>query len=337
MSKLIVQDYPNTTHILFNNPKRLNVFNVSKMYEMRALIKATNKRLLISSKGRAFCAGGDLLNLYKGKDNKYEFFPVQYSLYDMINDTKFEKIAVMDGLSVGSGVGLGMICNKRILTDNTLISIPETRIGLITDIGGSYYLPKLINPEFGLYLALTGQKLSGPEAFYTGFSDIYIPKTSEALYQSLIHDEYFDISKYHKTPESSKAHILNKLPLISECFKLYYDIETIVRKLSFQNSPWARNCLKVINDQCPISLKIVQKLFEKNVDFSYSECLNRELNAVLRYIEKYPHNINNAVKTRLVNKSQSKLLWAPKTLHDVSSQLVEEICEYSLEKISYKL
>jgi enoyl-CoA hydratase/carnithine racemase len=255
----------------------------------------------------------------------------------MINDTKFEKIAVMDGISIGSGIGLGMICNKRILTDNTIISIPETGIGLITDIGGSYYLPKLINPEFGLYLALTGHKLSGPEAFYTGFSDIYIPKTSEILYQSLIYDDYFDINKYHKTPESSKAHILTKLPLISECFKLSYDIETIIMKLSYQNTPWARNCLEVINDQCPMSLKIVQKLFEKNVNLSYSECLNRELNTVLRYIEKYPQNVNNAVKTRFVDKSQSKLSWAPKTLHDVSSQLVEEICEYSLEKNSYKL
>ena len=66
---------------------------------------------------------------------------------------------------MGGGVGLSVHGNFRIVTENTIIAMPETAIGLFPDVGGSFFLPRL-DGELGTFLGLTGHRLKGEEALY---------------------------------------------------------------------------------------------------------------------------------------------------------------------------
>lgn len=61
---------------------------------------------------------------------------------------------------MGGGVGLSVHGRYRIATENTLFAMPETAIGLVPDVGGTFFLPRL-QGKLGYYLGLTGHRLKG--------------------------------------------------------------------------------------------------------------------------------------------------------------------------------
>ena len=78
----------------------------------------------------------------------------------MIGTYKIPYIALIDGITMGGGVGLSVHAPYRVATKKTLFAMPETGIGLIPDVGGSYFMPRL-EGELGTYLAMTGYRLKG--------------------------------------------------------------------------------------------------------------------------------------------------------------------------------
>ena len=66
---------------------------------------------------------------------------------------------------MGGGVGLSIHAPFRIATENTVFAMPETAIGLIPDVGGSFFLPRM-GGEMGTYLGLTGDRLRGLDVLY---------------------------------------------------------------------------------------------------------------------------------------------------------------------------
>eukprot|EP01013_Petalomonas_cantuscygni_P009607 TRINITY_DN22472_c0_g1_i1.p1 TRINITY_DN22472_c0_g1~~TRINITY_DN22472_c0_g1_i1.p1 ORF type:complete len:522 (+),score=94.33 TRINITY_DN22472_c0_g1_i1:49-1614(+) len=84
-------------------------------------------------------------------------------------------IAVLDGITMGGGVGLSIHGSHRIATERTMFAMPETAIGLFPDVGTSYRLPRLPVPGLGLYLALTGHRLKGADVVHAGIATHFIP------------------------------------------------------------------------------------------------------------------------------------------------------------------
>lgn len=108
-------------------------------------------------------SGGDIRSitgLPKGSAEQGQFFYNEYILNHLIGTYKTPYVALIDGITMGGGVGLSVHAPYRVATKKTLFAMPETGIGLIPDVGGSYFLPRL-DGELGTYLALTGQRLKG--------------------------------------------------------------------------------------------------------------------------------------------------------------------------------
>lgn len=152
--------------ITLNRPKALNAINyemVQKISEPLQRWQDTKSLVIIKGAGgKSFCAGGDVRSLVESKDIAAgkKFFRAEYSLNHLIGTYKVPYVALLDGIVMGGGVGLSVHGKYRIATEKSLFAMPETKIGLFPDVGGSYFLPRL-EGKLGLYLGLTGYKLKG--------------------------------------------------------------------------------------------------------------------------------------------------------------------------------
>lgn len=157
--------------------------------------QAPRVALMSGNGGKAFCAGGDIVSLYHGKQKGVEvsklteFFAEEYLLdYSLSQLKNIEQISIWNGIVMGGGVGLTWHSPIRIATDNSMFAMPETAIGFFTDVGGGYFLPRVKNGDFslGLYLALTGLRVKGKDLVKYGLATHYVAQDKLAhLYEDL--------------------------------------------------------------------------------------------------------------------------------------------------------
>ncbi|WP_282095584.1 enoyl-CoA hydratase/isomerase family protein [Epibacterium ulvae] len=130
---------------------------------------------------KAFCAGGDLAEIYAhGSRGDYayaqQFWRDEYQMNARIAHYPKPVVSFLQGYVMGGGVGVGCHASQRIVDDTSRISMPEVAVGLVPDVGGSYLLARAPG-RLGAYLGLTAARMTGPEAIIAGFADHFIPRT----------------------------------------------------------------------------------------------------------------------------------------------------------------
>jgi len=127
--------------------------------------------LLRSSSERAFCSGGDVkaialdLKADSATQTPYIALSNEYRLlcamqrWGAPEGLDVPSVALMDGVTMGFGVGLACCTRYRVITERTLVAMPENAIGLFPDVGFAFLTRD--RPALGLYLALTGMRLGG--------------------------------------------------------------------------------------------------------------------------------------------------------------------------------
>lgn len=154
--------------------------------------------------------------------------------------------------------------------------MPETAIGLFPDVGGSYFLPRLDN-DLGVYLGVTGAKLTGEQLVQAGIATHFVPKESiGALRDSLI--EHSDenstaetvkqiIQPFTKTVEGALPNIQD----IERDFKAGNSIEHLHYRLDEDHSDWAQKKLRIMEKLSPLSQHIVFQQLKKGKNMSLEE------------------------------------------------------------------
>ena len=138
--------------------------------------------IIIDAEGeRAFCAGGDIAALWRAaKDGDHEvgrrFFADEYRMNAQIANYAKPVVAFMQGFVMGGGVGVGGHAALRVVGDSTRVAMPESGIGLIPDVGGTWLLARAPG-RIGEYLGLTGARMGPGDAIHGGFADRYIPES----------------------------------------------------------------------------------------------------------------------------------------------------------------
>lgn len=144
--------------IILNRPKALNALSIPILVNLlpKLLEWETKKKLvIIKGAGKSFCAGGDIKQV--ARTGAYvEFTSVEYNINNLIGHYGIPYIAFIDGITMGGGLGVSVHGKYRVATERTIIAMPETKIGLIPDVGGTYFLPRLPF-HLGVYLALTSK------------------------------------------------------------------------------------------------------------------------------------------------------------------------------------
>lgn len=187
-AKVITSNNGSTTTILLNRPKALNAIDT----EMVQLISEgidqapTQNRIILRGKGRALCSGGDVLAVVNAANSKdvatrqqaLTFFKNEFELdykIAMLDKQANPRvlISIMDGITMGGGVGLSIKAPIRVATEKTMFAMPETGIGYWPDVGVTRDLSRL-DGKIGVYLGMTGARISGEEAYLTGLATHYL-------------------------------------------------------------------------------------------------------------------------------------------------------------------
>lgn len=134
---------------------------------------------------KAFCAGGDLQQLYRSmrehhasparddiRANRYaaEFFEQEYRLDYLVHSFAKPILCWGHGIVMGGGIGLMAGCSHRVVTEKSRLAMPEISIGLYPDVGGSWFLARMPG-KTGIFLALTGANLNANDALFAGLAD----------------------------------------------------------------------------------------------------------------------------------------------------------------------
>ena len=339
-----------------NRPKKLNSLNGSMVRKIMPRLKEWEKSqmaniIIMSGAGeKALCAGGDVAALAqqnkKGKEGQQEssdYFKLEYQLDHLIATYSKPYIAIMDGITMGGGVGLSVHAPFRIATEKTVFAMPETTIGFFPDVGGSFFLSRL-DGEIGTYLALTSERLLGVQAFYAGIATHYLDSSvlaplttrlSELVFQdhaplmerlilinSTISEFCSSLPSPSSYPKAKHGDISGPLrEAVDRCFK-FDTIEDILAALEREKtsgvmSEWAEATLETIHGRSPTSLKVTLRLLRVGKDWDISEAFIREHALATKFMAH--GDFVEGVSARLIIKPPTTPQWNPSELSKIKA------------------
>ena len=317
--------------IRLNRPKALHALTTQMCEVMsEALLKwrsdpAIQAVVIDHAEGRGFCAGGDVVMLWRSgsgdaEDAKHFFF-AEYRLNHLLFTYPKPTVAIMDGITMGGGVGISLPCEFRIATENTRFAMPETSIGLFPDVGGGWYLPRLPG-RVGEFMALTGARLDGAECLYLGLATHYVeqsalPDLVERICKS---PERLNggIGALAATPPEAK--IEANLPAITRCFATYC-LEDIVAALKADDSEWAATELMTLGTKSPLSCNVSLRLMAEGAErASFRDEMVAEYALASRVVRT--HDFREGVRALLIDKDNNPQ-WDPATPEEVTDEMLD--------------
>jgi enoyl-CoA hydratase len=319
--------------ITLNRPKALNALTLDMVQQIAPVLKdwvadPLIEHVVLDGTGdRALCAGGDVISLFtartEGSAGARTFWREEYALNAAIHRFPKPFIPIMHGIVMGGGIGLSAHAQggTRVVTERSRIAFPETTIGLIPDVGGTWLLSRA-PAETGPYLALMGAPLNAADALYTGFADVYVPsaKTPELiarLCESGMPAKDVLSSLAETTGPSELAGALR--PKLAACFG-FETVEEIRAALRSDGSDWAQKALADLAVRSPTALKTtLAALCNARRLRSLEEALNVEFLLCTNLYED--GEFIEGVRALLVDKDKAPK-WNPATLEAVTAERV---------------
>ena len=263
------------------------------------------------------------------------FFQEEYQLNHATNVFPKPYLAIIDGITMGGGVGLSVHSPFRVATERTLFAMPETNIGLFPDVGGSFFLPHLPG-QLGMFLSLTGHRLKARDVYHAGIATHYIP--SPLLPQ--LRERLADLCPYlltldpqdqlqsvrdlldslHKESEDGQTFSLQShTHLIDRAFS-QETVEAIVETLSREGGEWGARQVDTLAKMSPTSLKVTHRQLRKGAGLSsLAECLEMEYRICQWCMTG--HDFYEGVRAVLIDKDNTPH-WSPSTLEEVTEEIV---------------
>lgn len=325
--------------ITMNRPQALNALTHAMVGHIwNALLEwrddAAVELVLLDGAGeRALCAGGDVRSLYdargEGSGPARAFWREEYRLNALIGRYPKPYVAVMEGIVMGGGIGLSAHGDHRIVTERSRLAMPETGIGLIPDVGGTWLLSHApdrrgMSRETGTYLALTGRQFNGTEAVDLGFANVLIPSgrvpDTLALMIAEGHPDGAMMRNNSTIDEAPKSTLLELAPSLDAAFA-FDRMEDILAALEGMPGEWAARTLAELRTKSPLALELTLAALRRARGYvSLEECLNMEYRLTVRL---YEHGeFLEGVRALIVDKDKSPE-WNPARLQQVTPAMVE--------------
>lgn len=309
--------------------KALNALNHEMITAMSAALGEWREDervqvIVIRARGRAFSAGGDLLEVHTrglSGDPPYEFFADEYRLNAWLGVYPKPIVSLIDGIVMGGGVGISVHGRYRVMTEKAVFAMPEVGIGFFPDVGGSHFLPRL-EENFGLYLALTGDRIKSGDALKCG--------VATHVAQSADLDEILRLLIETGEPEkvlpglcdpTEAAPASHDHTHIRHLFAGETLSEVVSNLRSRSNSdPVAASCMEKMSSKCPVSMAVTFRQLAEGRGRSLAECMRMEYRILVRMLQG--HDFYEGIRAVIIDKDAAPQ-WKPNSLDKVTDDMVE--------------
>ncbi|EJD02197.1 3-hydroxyisobutyryl-CoA hydrolase [Fomitiporia mediterranea MF3/22] len=342
---------------ILNRPKKHNALDGAMINVLRLKIKEWEQSDLCgivvgTGKGASFCAGGDVVSVIKMAENEEtrakapDYFRNEFNLDYALANIKKPYICVLEGNTMGGGVGLSVHAPFRIATETTVFAMPETKIGYIPDVGASHFLP-LLDGELGTYLGLTGETIRGRAVFELGLATHFVPSrrvpqllallgTMNSPTLSMINKA---IEEHYGEPLAEEARNL----LVGEVREAldtafgHDTVEEIVSALekfgksdSVEVATWAKKSLEALHLRSPTSLKVALQAVRRGKSLTLGNALIMEMGMATAFLTGASPDFFTGVNKVLVEKVRNERPpWNPDSLSGVTDDIVKRFFDDS--------
>ena len=331
--------------IRLNRPKAINALTLEVIQQIQVALDRFEDdpavaAVLVTGEGeRGLCAGGDIRTLYErgrgGSDFGETFFRTEYRMNAHIAAYRKPYIAIMDGITMGGGVGISAHGSVRIVTERTRMAMPEVGIGFFPDIGASWLLSHAPG-EVGTFMGVTGEAIGGADAIHAGFADYFVPSEKlPALAGALVAlPVSATLADMRATARSFAQELTPPLAAhraeIDAAF-VHDTVEEIAAALEASGSEFARKTLGVMALKSPTSMKVTLRLLRlARRDKSLRDALEREFAATHSVLAS--NEFYEGVRAAVVDKDRNPQ-WHPAKLEEVSAASVDAYFQNSPNKL----
>jgi enoyl-CoA hydratase len=279
-----------------------------------------------SASDRAFCAGGDVREITEWaksrKADAVKSLAEEYALTWQLECFFKPTVSLIDGVAMGSGVGISLYGTHRVAGERYRFAMPETGIGLFPDDGVSWAFARMPD-AIGMYLALTGRPIGRADAYRLGLVTHCIPADRFGeIRAGLAAADTVDplLDDRHQDPGPGELEALR--PAIARCFS-DNTVEGIVDRLRSErgaSAAWAQGVVEDLAARSPTSLKITHRHVQLARNLDLRATLIQDFRLACRCLEG--EDLYEGVRAVLIDRDR-KPRWQPRRLQDVSGAMVE--------------
>jgi enoyl-CoA hydratase/carnithine racemase len=330
-------------HIAFitlNRPAALNALSLEMILMLRALLARhaadpdVYAVVLCGAGDKAFCAGGDIRALYHSFRScgslHHEFFAAEYPLDYLLYSYPKPYLVLMNGITLGGGLGLAQGSTLRVVGERTRIGMPEVAIGFFPDVGGSYFLSR-IPGALGIYLALSGVQIGGDEALYSRLADVYLPPDALASLTGDLNamiwgdDPGGNLRRFiqARAPANLPA---SRLETLRPVIDLHFSQPTVAAILASLESEgrgdyaaWAQQTAALMRARSPTMLCVTLLQLQRGRTLDLADCFRMELGMAAHCFEQ--GDFLEGVRAVLIDKDNAPR-WKPGRIEDVTDTMI---------------
>jgi enoyl-CoA hydratase/carnithine racemase len=199
MTLVLTEDRGPVRHVILNRPEKRNAFNDELVLATGQALRAAAadsavRCVVVRGAGPMFSSGMDLgaLAAVAGQvENLRAFRRECIDAFNIAEDMAKPTVCVIHGACIGGALELALACDLRVVASDAVVGMPETRIGLIPDVGGSSRLPAVVGLGRAKELIMTGKLISGEDAERIGLANRVAPPdeldaAADALVEELL-------------------------------------------------------------------------------------------------------------------------------------------------------
>ncbi|GHE43164.1 3-hydroxyisobutyryl-CoA hydrolase [Streptomyces longispororuber] len=312
-------------HLVLNRPRALNALDHTMVRLIDDALTAwerdeTVATVVVTGAGeRGLCAGGDIRAvrddiLAGGGAASAAFWHDEYLLVSRIARYRKPYVAVMDGFVMGGGVGVSAHGAVRVVTERSRVAMPETVIGFVPDVGGTYLLARAPG-ELGTHLALTGASAGPADALLCGLADHFVPAGRLGDFvAALAHREAGEaVAAYAEAAPGGE--LAAHREWIDSCYAAG-SVEEIVDRLLACGEPTAKETAETLLSRSPTSLKVTLAAVRRARALgSLEDVLRQEYRTSCACLTA--PDFPEGVRAQVVDKDR-RPRWSPARLADVS-------------------
>jgi enoyl-CoA hydratase len=336
MSDVLVRVEQGVGRITLNRPRALNALThgmvraIDSALALWAEDSAVRFVLLDGAGERGLCAGGDIRALHDAllrQDMSVPavFFRDEYRMNARIARFPKPYVALMDGIVMGGGIGVSAHGSHRVVTERSRLAMPETGIGFVPDVGGTFLLGHAPD-ELGMHAALTSFQMGADDAMICGLADYHVPGDRLAdLTVAVLHcqsvQEIEACLRDFETAASAGV-FRESRGWIAACYA-QESVEAILDALRARPEEAARQAVAAIAGKSPTSLKItLRALREARHHERLEQSLEQEYRLAMACMGR--PDFCEGVRAALVDKDRNPA-WSPPGLGEVTLEMIEDV------------